>query len=190
MLDKDSNVKAGAPRIAKALDRWHRIECWLAFCAFIFISLVIIYDVIAREILVPVLHGFDVPTNKVVMSGASKLGVYALIAGAFIGLGVATASGAQIVPKVAFRWTPAAWELQINRISDIFAGLFFLGATWVGTVFVLSSKQYGMLTSGGINVEVWIIQTIIPLGFASVGLRYLIYAIWPAHRPALPEISE
>lgn len=176
--------------VGRVLTIWHKTECLIAFAAFLFISVIIVYDVIAREVFIPILQAFDLPTGTAVIRGASKLGVYGLIVGAFLGLGIATASGAQIVPKVAFSWVPKSWEPLVDRFSDVFAGAFFLAAAWIAFQFVQSSRELGMLTSGGVKIEVWIIQAVMPLGFASVGLRYLCYAIWPASRPALPEFAE
>lgn len=184
---KPDDMAGGMGRI---LAFWHRVECWVAFAAFLFISVIIVYDVFAREVIIPILHAFDLPTGTAVIRGASKMGIYAMIIGAFFGLGIATASGAQIVPKVAFGWVPISWESLIDRFSDIFAGLFFFAAAWIAFTFVQSSRELGMLTSGGIKIEVWIIQSVMPLGFASVGLRYICYAIWPATRPELPEFAE
>ncbi|SDE74665.1 TRAP transporter small permease [Ruegeria marina] len=178
----------GGPR--RVLTIWHKAECWIAFAAFLFISVIIVYDVIAREVIIPILQAFDLPTGTAVIRGASKLGVYGLIVGAFFGLGIATASGAQIVPKVAFGWVPKAWGPLVDRASDVFSGAFFLAAAWIAFLFVQSSRDLGMLTSGGVRIEVWFIQAVMPLGFASVGLRYLCYAIWPDSRPILPEFAE
>ena len=49
----------------------------------------------------------------------------------------------------------------------------------IGTISVI--LLFGMLALLAIGM---------PLGFASVGLRYICYAIWPATRPELPEFAE
>lgn len=186
----DHADKVAKHRVQRLLSGWNKVESALALSAFALISFLTIYDVISREVFAPLLYALDMPPNALVIQGGAKIGVYALILGAFIGLGIATQSGTQIVPRVAFRWVPQRWSQQVNRMSDLFAGVFFLGAATIAVDFVQSSKGSGMLTNAGIRIPVWTIQTIMPFGFLSVSLRYFIFAIWPEYRPELPEISE
>lgn len=177
-------------KVAGALALWHRMECTAAVICFSFIALMVVYDVLVREFIGPVTSAFGGKANALAILGSTRMAVYALIVGAFLGLGITTARGAQIVPKVAFAWVPQRWSTNVDRVSDLFAGLFLLAAGYFATLFVLSSRQTGMLTQGGIEFEVWIIQAVMPFGFFSVALRYLAYAAWPALRPDLPEFQE
>lgn len=187
--DHTSGLSDSGPR--KFLALWSQSERALAFVAFLFISFITVYDVFAREVLARVFFALGLPANTMVIQGGAKMGVYALILGAFIGLGVATQSGAQIVPKVAFRWLPSRWDYRVNQLADVFSGLFFLGAAAIALDFVLSSRQSGMISNAGsLRVPVWMFQAVMPLAFVSVAVRYLVYAIWPSCRPELPEISE
>jgi TRAP-type C4-dicarboxylate transport system permease small subunit len=118
------------------------------------------------------------------------MGVYALIIGAFCGIGIATATGSQLVPKLAFGWVPSAWGYRMNQVADIVTGLFLLGAAYYASVFVNGSRLSGLLTSGGLDVPAWMIQVVIPLGFVSAAVRYVLFAIWPLTRPTPPEFQE
>lgn len=174
----------------KVLSLWHRLECILAVICFTFIAVMVVYDVLVRELIGPISTVFGGKANAMAILGSTRMAVYALIVGAFLGLGITTARGAQIVPKIAFGWVPERWADTINRVSDLFAGVFLLVAAYFAYAFVMSSRQTGMLTQGGIEFEVWIIQAVMPFGFTSVALRYLAFAAWPGLRPELPEFQE
>lgn len=181
----------GAPPGAAALMRgWHRAERWLAFASFSLVAALAIYDVVARELLAPILAPFGLKPTALVVTGSAKMAVYTLIVGAFCGIGIATASGVQLVPKVGFKWVPASWNAAMDRLADAVTGVALIGVTCFAVQFVESSRATGMLTSGGVEVPAWIIQAAIPLGFASAAVRYVFYAIWPALRPVPPEFQE
>lgn len=191
-MQTHSNVQhPGAPPFVAGMVRyWHRGECWVAMAAFSFIALIVVYDVVAREVLGPLLRLAGGNANAVMVVGAAKMGVYALIVGAFAGIGIATATGAQLVPKVAFGWVPREWGGTMDRLADALTAAFLLGVAYYGVVFVNGSRLSGLLTSGGLEVPAWIIQAAIPLGFASAAVRYVLFAFWPAVRPLPAEFQE
>jgi TRAP-type C4-dicarboxylate transport system permease small subunit len=179
-----------APAAVAALLRvWHKIECWIAVLAFSFIAVVLMIDVIGREFYGPVMSMLGFKVGATGLFGSQKLAVFALVIGSFAGIGIATATGVHLVPRVAFKWVPASWSPHMDRIADVFTGLFLLGVAWYGVLFVIASKDSGVLAAV-INVSAWPIQTAIPLGFASAALRYFIFAAWPALRPVPPEFQE
>jgi hypothetical protein len=173
------------PGVAAVLRVWHRLECWIAVLAFTFIAVVLVIDVLGRELYGPAMALLGQPVGATGLFGSQKLAVFALVIGSFCGIGIATATGVHLVPRIGFKWLPAAWSPQV----DVFTGLFLLGVTWFGVQFVLASKESGVLAAV-INVSAWPIQTVIPLGFASAALRYFVFAAWPALRPVPPEFQE
>jgi TRAP-type C4-dicarboxylate transport system permease small subunit len=177
------------PAVAAVLRVWHRIECWIAVLAFSFIALVLMIDVLGREFYGPLMSLLGFKVGATGLFGSQKLAVFALVIGSFAGIGIATATGVHLVPRVAFKWVPASWSPHMDRIADVFTGLFLLGVAWYGVLFVIASKDSGVLAAV-INVSAWPIQTAIPLGFASAALRYFAFAIWPAVRPVPPEFQE
>jgi TRAP-type C4-dicarboxylate transport system permease small subunit len=180
-----------APRsVTRLLDAWHQAECWLAVAAFTFVAAMVAYDVIARQFLGPLLIAAGVDPTALTIRGSQKMAVYAMIVGAFCGIGIATAVGAQMVPKVAFGLVPARWSMHVDRIADALTCGVLLCASYFAIQFVLSSKASGMLSSGGVEIEAWIIQLIVPLGLLSAALRYAVFAIWPAARPTSAEFVE
>lgn len=186
----DSPAHPPAPRWAvRLLRRWHGVECWIAVLAFSFIAAVLVIDVLGRELYGPVMQALGMKPGATGLFGSQKLAVFALVIGSFAGIGIATATGVHLVPRAGFGWVPKDWGPTMDRLADLFTGLFLLVVTWYAVVFVLASKQSGVLAAV-INVSAWPIQTAIPLGFASAALRYFAFAAWPGLRPVPPEFQE
>jgi TRAP-type C4-dicarboxylate transport system permease small subunit len=121
--------------------------------------------------------------------GAQKLSVYALVLGSFAGIGIATATGSHLLPRVGFSWIPASWADGMNRLADVITGVFMLGVTYYGFVFIQSTMTAG-LRAQAFDLPVWPFQLAIPLGFLSAAVRYFCFAAWPALRPLPPEFQE
>lgn len=194
MSTSDPSASATAPAVAapaavrSLLRGWHRAECLVAVLAFAFIASILILDVLGRELLGPLYRALSIKGDAGVY-GAQKLSIYALVIGSFAGIGVATATGSHLLPRIGFSWVPAAWGTMVNRAADVVTGLVFCAVAWFGWVYVASSMQAD-LRMQAFNVPIWPVQLAIPLGFLSAGLRYFFYAGWPSERPALPEFQE
>ncbi len=179
-----------APAGVMALLRaWHRVECWIAVLCFSFIAAVLAIDVVGREFYGPVLRMAGAEVGATGLFGSQKLAVFALVIGSFAGIGIATATGVHLLPRVGFRWVPQSWGPAMDRLADVVTGAFLLGVAWYGVVFVLASKQSGVLAAV-INVSAWPVQMAIPIGFVSAALRYLFFAAWPSLRPVPPAFQE
>jgi TRAP-type C4-dicarboxylate transport system permease small subunit len=177
------------PAVAALLRGWHRVECWLAVACFSFIAAVLVIDVLGREFYGPLMNLLGVKVGATGLFGSQKLAIFALVIGSFAGIGIATATGVHLLPRIGFRWVPAAWGPMVDRVADVVTGIFLLGVAWYGVVFVLASKQSGILAAV-INQPAWPVQVFIPLGFGSAALRYFFFAAWPALRPLPPEFQE
>ena len=178
-----------APAAARRLvDGWHRVECVIAVSAFGLIALLLVLDVAGRELLGPIYKALDIKRASGVY-GAQKASVYALVLASFCGIGIASATGSHLLPRLGFGWVPASWGPTVDRLADVLTGLFMLAVAWYGWVFVQSTMQTG-LRAQAFNVPVWPFQLAIPLGFLSAGLRYFLFAAWPALRPKPPEFQE
>lgn len=169
--------------VKRGLALWHQIEVLVAVIAFSLIALLLIYDVFAREALIPLLSSIGIDGRPFLLYGSQKIAVFLLIIGAFTGIGIATWSGAQLVPKVGHHIVPARWNISANRIADLITFAFLLGVTVVAAIFVYDTFLSGQRGSTGVRIEVWKIQIAIPLGFGSAAIRYLAFAIWPDLRP-------
>jgi TRAP-type C4-dicarboxylate transport system permease small subunit len=176
---------AGAQRVVAG---WHRVECLIAVASFGLIAVVLILDVAGRELLGPIYKHFDLKGSPGIYA-AQKMCVYALVVGSFCGIGVATATGSHLLPRLGFGWIPASFAPAMNRIADLVSGLFFCGVAWYGWVYVESSMQAG-LRAQAFDLAVWPIQLAIPLGFLSAAVRYFFFALWPSLRPLPPQFQE
>jgi TRAP-type C4-dicarboxylate transport system permease small subunit len=179
-----------APPAARALlDGWHRLECWVAVACFTFIAGILLVDVILREFVGPLLRFLRLDPGALGIFASQKLSVFALVIGSFAGIGIATATGSHLVPRVAHGLFPPAWSALVDRIADLITGLFLLGVTYYGFKFVGSSRLTD-LRAPVLDWSVWPFQLAIPLGFLSAAGRYLVYAAWPSLKPIPPEFQE
>lgn len=176
------------PAARRLVELWHRLECVVAVAAFGFIAVVLIGDVLGREVLGPLYRAFGIKGQAGVYA-AQKMSVYALVVGSFAGVGIATATGSHLLPRIGFGWVPKAWGPAVDRVADVVTGAFMCGVAWFGWVYVQSSMSAD-LRAQAFNIPIWPIQSMIPLGFLSAGLRYFVFAAWPALRPLPPEFQE
>ncbi len=182
-------LASGAPAFARNIvNRWHRVECLVAVLAFGFIAVVLVADVLGRELLGPIYRAFDIKGQAGVYA-SQKMSIYALVIGSFAGVGIATATASHLLPRIGFKWVPPHWGPVVDRCADLFTGLFMIGVAYYGWVYVQSSMSAD-LRAQAFNIPIWPIQLAIPLGFASAAVRYFFFAAWPDLRPALPEFQE
>jgi TRAP-type C4-dicarboxylate transport system permease small subunit len=170
------------------VSNWHTIECWIAVAAFSFIAVILLLDVLGRELLGPIVRLFGLKMATGIFA-AQKMSVYALVIGAFAGIGIATATGSHLVPRVMFGVVPKQFGPALDRFADLLTGLFLVAVTYYGLVFVQSSFATD-LRAPVLNWSVWPFQLAIPLGFLSAAVRYFLFAIWPSLRPQPPEFQE
>ena len=64
--------------------------------------------------------------------------MFALVIGSFAGIGIATATGAHLVPRVAFNLVPERWGPTLE-FADLITGVFLLMVAYPGCRFVQSS---------------------------------------------------
>lgn len=178
-----------APRAQAVADVWHKIECWIAVAAFSFIAIILLLDVLGREILGPLIRLLGFPAMATGIFASQKLSIFALVIGSFAGIGIATATASHLVPRVGFGWVPARWDPWFNRLADLITGLFLCGVAYYAWVFVESSMATD-LRAPVLDWSVWPIQLAIPIGFLSAAGRYFMYAAWPATKPRPPEFQE
>lgn len=182
-------IAAKAPPWARRLaENWHRLECWIAVVAFTFIAVILLLDVLGRELLGPIVRLFGLQQATGIFA-SQKLSIFALVIGSFAGIGIATATGSHLVPRVAFNLVPKHWGPALDRIADVITGLVLIGIAYYGFVFVQSSFATD-LRAPVLNWRVWPFQLAIPLGFGSAAVRYFLFALWPDLRPLPPEFQE
>ncbi|NJO35295.1 MAG: TRAP transporter small permease [Rhodospirillales bacterium] len=175
--------------VRRLVEAWHKGECWVAVMAFGFIATILVLDVLGREFLGPFLRFLGFEPGATGIFASQKLSIFALVIGSFAGIGIATATGAHIVPSFASGWVPEPWRRVYDRCVDLLTGVVLIAVVWFGFKFVGSSFKTD-LRAPVLDWPVWPIQLAIPLGFLSAAGRYLIYAAWPLLKPAPPEFQE
>jgi hypothetical protein len=175
--------------IRAVLRIWHRVECLVAVACFGFIAAILLTDVLGRELVGPVLRALGFEPGPMGVFASQKLSVFALVIGSFAGIGIATATGSHLVPRVGHAWVPASWGPTMDRLADALTGAVLVGIAWYGWVFVMSSRMTD-LRAPVLDWPVWPIQLAIPLGFLSAAGRYFLYAAWPSAKPAPPAYQE
>jgi TRAP-type C4-dicarboxylate transport system permease small subunit len=185
----DTPVASAPPAAVRTLAVWHRLECWLAVACFSFIAIILVLDVLGREFVGPVLNRLGLDVGPTGIFASQRFSIYALVVGSFAGIGIATATGSHLVPRVGFGWAPAAWGPAMDRLADVITGVFLIVVTYYGAEFVQSTYTAD-LRAPVLDWVVWPFQVAIPLGFLSAACRYFAYACWPALRPQPPEFQE
>ena len=192
-MEPIDGAAAGGPAAPAAVRRilmvWHRAECWLAVVCFGLIAALLLTDVLGRELVGPVLRAIGIDLGPMGLFGSQRVSVYALIVGSFAGIGIATATGSHLVPRVGYVWVPNSWDPAMNRLADLLTGLALVAVAWYGWAFVESSRETD-LRAPVLDWAVWPMQMAIPLGFLSAAGRYFLYAGWPASRPQPPAHQE
>lgn len=157
--------------IPRFLNGLYWAEAILAVTAFSGVALALTADVVGRE-----LFGNGI-------YGAQKFAVYCTAVAGMTGFALVVAKGGHLRPKFFDRIVPAQYEAQANRIADLAAAAICIFLGIYALQFVYSSYQ--LQERGlGLNVLVWPIQSIIPYVLLSSALRYLLFALSPANRPA------
>ena len=151
-----------------------RVESVFACAAYSIVAFLLIGDVIGREVLSAPVHG------------AQKMAVYAAIVAGFIGLSLATADNMHLRPNFLDGVLPARFNAGINRMSDVFACLFFLAMAVVALLFVRESMRFED-KAAVLYWLLWPIQMVIPYAFLSTALRHGLFAAYPAVKPVTSE---
>ena len=147
-----------------------RVEAALAMAGYTVIACLLIVDVSLRE------------TLETSIYGAQRISVYIMIVTGFLGLGLAAAQGRHLRPRFADGLIPAAFAREVTRLGDLVMTAVFFFFAWLGVRFVLDAHSYGDMAMV-IDIPLWILHLIVPWAFASTGLRYFMFALFPRLRP-------
>ena len=179
---------AAPTTVVRLLAGWHRAECALAVAAFGVIALLLVADVGARDLLVPLAHGLGFDGFRLAFPVAPKLALVALAVGTYAGIGVASATATHFVPRLGHGWFGARRVAAVERVGEALTAGLWLAAAGYAAVFVAGSQATGMRIAL-LDWPVWPVQLALPLGFASAALRHLCFAAWPDTRPRRAEAT-
>lgn len=138
--------------------------------AFLVMVLVLGWDIFGRELL---------GSGKI---WATPVAAYANVFIAFIGIGVASASGTHLRPRFMDSLAPRSADGLFDRFTDAGFALFAVGAAVLCWRVMVESIELEE-TDPVLQWQVWPFQCFLVAAFAIVVLRHSIYACWPALRP-------
>ena len=104
---------------------------------------------------------------------------------AFLGAILATRKRQHIAIDAVSRFIPSAPRNVVRIFLDIFSSAVSFYLAKASYLFVLSEKEMGGMAFG--SVPTWIVQTIIPFGFAVISLEYAICVLQDIWRLARPD---
>ena len=145
------------------------MEAIMATAAYAAVALLLMADVIGRELL-----GTSI-------FGAQQIAVYGAILAGFLGLSLATSDNSHLRPGF-MDFVFKRYESHIVQVADAISAAFFLGAAMIAWTFVAISMEAGD-RAPVLYFTVWPLQIVIPYAFASSSLKHLIFAIRPDLKP-------
>jgi TRAP-type C4-dicarboxylate transport system permease small subunit len=92
-----------------------------------------------------------------------------------IGAMVATRGDKQIAIDAVSKFLPPRTKAGIRVVTDIFTAVVSAVVAWSAYRLMLEDRAAGGLTIG--FVPVWICEAVVPVAFAVIAVRYLVYAI-------------
>jgi len=92
-----------------------------------------------------------------------------------IGAMVATRSDKQISVDAVSQFLPTRWKARVRIITDLFTAAVSGVVAWSALRLVLDDRAAGGTAVA--FVPVWACEAILPLAFAVIALRYLLFAI-------------
>jgi len=84
-------------------------------------------------------------------------------------------------------WLPTAWVGWVNRLAYLIAAAVCFVMSWFGMEMVAIEASFGAVAF--FNVPVWVVQMIVPIGFALMGLRFGLISVSPRGPEAAPPSS-
>ena len=104
-----------------------------------------------------------------------------------IGAMVATRSDRQISIDALSRFLPDRWKARVRVVTDLFTAVVAGIVAWNAGRLVLDDRAAGSMVMNG--VPLWVCETILPLAFGVIALRYLLFA-WHHLRLGVVEEEE
>lgn len=91
-----------------------------------------------------------------------------------VGAMVATRGDRQITIDVVSRFLPDRGRAGIRVVTDVFTSVVAAAVAWSSLRLVLGDREAGGLAIA--FVPVWVCEAVLPVAFAVISLRYLVYA--------------
>ena len=150
----------------KILVNLTRIEGIVATVAYSCVALLLMIDVIGREVF------------SISFLGIKAVSVYIAIVAGFLGLVLATHASTHLRPEVLDRLVVGKAAIVVTRIGDFLSAGLYLVLAWYAYEFVSLSMEVGD-KAAVLYFVLWPIQLIMPYAFISCAFRHLVFA-WDA----------
>ena len=92
-----------------------------------------------------------------------------------IGAMVATRNDRQITVDLVSRFVPPHWRARGRVITDLFTAVVSAVVAWSAYRLMMEDRSMGGMTIG--PIPVWICEAVLPVAFAVIAFRYLLYFI-------------
>jgi len=92
-----------------------------------------------------------------------------------IGAMVATRNDRQISIDAVSRFLPDLWKARMRVVTDLFTAAVSTVVAWSAFRLMMDDRAAGGVAIA--KVPVWVCESILPVAFAVIALRYLLYAI-------------
>ena len=102
-----------------------------------------------------------------------------------IGAMVATRGDKQISVDAVSRFLPPRMKARVRVVTDLFTAVVSAVVAWSAYRLVLDDRAAGVTAVA--FVPVWMCEIVIPIAFAIIAIRYLLYAVKHAKLSVSPE---
>ena len=146
-------------------------EMVICYASFLIGTVALALDIFGREFL-----GFGI-------FGAQRLAVYCMAVAGVLGFSYVISRGGHLRPTLLDKLTPAHLDAAAIRLGDVVSCLLCLLLAWGAFLLVRSTWQIGERDMT-LPIPIWPVQSVLVVAFLFAALKYVLYAIWPALRPA------
>ena len=102
-----------------------------------------------------------------------------------IGAMVATRSDKQISVDAVSRFLPTRMKARVRVVTDLFTAVVSGFVSWSALRLVLDDRAVGVTAVA--FVPVWVCETILPVAFGVIALRYLLFSVQHFKQGIAPE---
>ena len=92
-----------------------------------------------------------------------------------IGAMVATRHDKQISVDALSRFLPEQWKARLRVVTDLFTAVVSSVVAWSAYRLMMEDRAAGGMSIG--FAPVWVCEAVLPVGFAVIALRYLLYGV-------------
>ena len=82
------------------------------------------------------------------------------------------------------RFLPRSWRAGVRVVTDTFTALVSAVLAWAAFRLMLEDRSVGGLTIA--FVPVWVCEAVLPVAFAIIALRYLLFAVQHFNEARMP----